>query len=76
MPETRIIITSGEPAGIGPDIIASIDPASFEAKLTVIGDRNLLQSRAAALGSKIKFTDNADAPSPGNAMAIIDRTLG
>jgi 4-hydroxythreonine-4-phosphate dehydrogenase len=76
MPEPRIIITSGEPAGIGPDIIASIDPASFDAKLTVIGDRDMLQSRAAALGSKIKFTEYADAPIPGNAIAIIDQPLG
>ncbi len=76
MPEPRIIITSGEPAGIGPDIIASIDPVSFDAKLTVIGDRDMLQSRAAALGSKIEFTEYTDASIPGNAIAIIDHPLG
>ena len=76
MPEPRIIITTGEPAGIGPDIITSIDPARFEADLTVIGDRNMLQSRAAALGSKIEFTENADVPIPGRAIAIIDQPLG
>jgi len=76
MPEPRIIITSGEPAGIGPEIIASIDPDRFDAKLTVIGDRNMLHSRAAALGSTIKFTEYADVPIPGNAITIIDRPLG
>jgi 4-hydroxythreonine-4-phosphate dehydrogenase len=76
MPEFRIIITSGEPAGIGPDIIASIDPARFDASLTVIGDRDMLQSRAVALGAKFKFIEYADAPIPANAIAIIDQPLG
>jgi 4-hydroxythreonine-4-phosphate dehydrogenase len=75
MPESRIIITSGEPAGIGPDIIASIDPARFDAELTVIGDRDMLQSRIAALGSKIEFTEYAEQPNPGT-IAIIDQPLG
>jgi len=75
MPEPRIIITAGEPAGIGPDIIASIDPARFEADLTVIGDRNMLQSRAAALGSNIEFTEYTDVPVPGKTIAVIDLPL-
>jgi len=75
MPEPRIIITAGEPAGIGPDIIASIDPARFEADLTVIGDRNMLQSRAAALGSNIEFTEYTDVPDPGKTIAVIDLPL-
>jgi 4-hydroxythreonine-4-phosphate dehydrogenase len=75
MPEPRIIITTGEPAGIGPDIIASIDPSRFSAGLTVIGDRNMLQSRAAALGSKIEFTDHTDEPDSGKTIAIMDQPL-
>ena len=30
MHEARIIITSGEPAGIGPDIIAKINPSDLK----------------------------------------------
>jgi 4-hydroxythreonine-4-phosphate dehydrogenase len=75
MPEPRIIITAGEPAGIGADIIASIEPARFDANLTVIGDRSMLQSRAAALGSKIEFTEYAEVPIHANAIAVIDQPL-
>ncbi len=75
MPEPRIIITSGEPAGIGPDIIAAIDPDRFDADLVVIGDRNMLQSRAAALGSKIKFVDYDNGGIPANTVAVIDQPL-
>jgi 4-hydroxy-L-threonine phosphate dehydrogenase PdxA len=42
MPEPRIIITTGEPAGIGPDIIASIDPSRFSAGLTVIDRKSVV----------------------------------
>lgn len=75
MHETRIIITSGEPAGIGPDIIAKIEPARFSAQLAVVGDAKMLQARAAALGSKIKFADYDSGTSAADTVAIIDQPL-
>lgn len=46
-----IAITSGEPAGIGPDIIlTALTEQSFEARLIVLADSQLLQERAQALG--------------------------
>jgi len=75
MPEARIIITSGEPAGIGPDIIAGIDPSRHDARLVVIGDRQMLEARAAALGSKIEYTSLDEKPAGGAAIEIIDQPL-
>jgi 4-hydroxythreonine-4-phosphate dehydrogenase len=75
MHKPRIIISSGEPAGIGPDIIASIDPGKFDARLVVIGDRGMLQSRAIALGSKNSFCDFSEGLAPDNAIEIIDQPL-
>lgn len=46
----RIAITSGEPAGIGPDICLALAEHKFSARLIVLGDRDLLQSRAEMLG--------------------------
>jgi len=57
----RIIITTGEPAGIGPDITVQIAQKNIDADIVVIGDPNLLQDRASVLGlplSLIEF-DNA-----------------
>lgn len=46
-----IAITSGEPAGIGPDIILSaLSEQTFHARLVVLADPELLQARAKALG--------------------------
>lgn len=74
MPEPRIVITSGEPAGIGPDIIAGIKPENFKASLVVIGDRELLQSRTQALGSSIRFCDDADTAKV-NSIQLIHQPL-
>lgn len=57
MPEPLLAITAGEPAGIGPDIIAELQPQRFDANLVIIGDRSLLQSRAASQGKHNLFTD-------------------
>lgn len=46
----RIAITSGEPAGIGPDLCVTLDAAEFDAELVLIGDPGLLDRRARELG--------------------------
>jgi 4-hydroxythreonine-4-phosphate dehydrogenase len=47
----RIAITSGEPAGIGPELCAQLAAhGDFGADLCILGDRELLQSRARAIG--------------------------
>jgi 4-hydroxythreonine-4-phosphate dehydrogenase len=75
MHKSRVIISSGEPAGIGPDIVASLDPGKFDARLVVIGDREMLQSRAIALGSKILFCDFSEGLAPDNAIEVMDQPL-
>ncbi len=45
----RIAITSGEPAGIGPDLCSALNAAEFNAELVLIGDPSLLQARAREL---------------------------
>ncbi len=57
----RIAITSGEPAGIGPDLCAMIAQKTFDADIVVIGDPNVIQSRAEqrSLPLEIKIFDPA-----------------
>jgi len=45
-----LAITTGEPAGIGPDIIVQIAQKAWSQPLVIIGDKNLLEKRAAMLG--------------------------
>jgi len=46
----RIALTAGEPAGIGPDLCAMLAQRLPDADITVIADRNLIETRAAQLG--------------------------
>lgn len=45
----RIAISTGEPAGIGPDLCLAIFSYTFDAELVLIGDPDLLSERAASL---------------------------
>ncbi|HEX5803656.1 MAG TPA: 4-hydroxythreonine-4-phosphate dehydrogenase PdxA [Azospira sp.] len=45
-----IAVTSGEPAGIGPELCLRLADEAFPARLIVLGDRDLLAARAAAIG--------------------------
>lgn len=45
----RIVITPGEPAGIGPDIVVKIAQQQWTAELVAVGDPDLLSARAKAL---------------------------
>ena len=46
----RIVITSGEPAGVGPDACVSLAQRDWEADLVVAADAALLAATAEALG--------------------------
>src|ERR1700675_1587775 len=55
-----LALTSGEPAGIGPDITIKAWLRRNELKLPpfyLLGDRNHLSDRAKALGLKVRFAD-------------------
>ena len=50
MSQPRIVITAGEPAGIGPDVVLRALQSELAAKIAVITDINVLQGRADLLG--------------------------
>ena len=72
MPDPRIVITSGEPAGIGPDILAAIDPSSFGARLSIVGDIEMLSSRAASLDAEIEFVEAGGITDPARRRRFAD----
>src|SRR5512135_399891 len=51
MTRPRIAITTGEPAGIGPEISVIALDDRIEADVTLIGDESLLAARARAVGA-------------------------
>ena len=52
----RLVITAGEPAGIGPDVVLGALQSPFAAEIAVIGDMLILEQRAIALGMDLQFS--------------------
>ena len=58
-----IVVSSGEPAGIGPDISLALASRPFAARLAVLGDLELMRSRARLLGERVELSACSE---PGN----------
>ncbi len=65
MPPPRLILTCGEPAGIGPDLCIDIAGRAWPCELVVAGDIEVLQARAGQLKKSLTVLPY----SPGNAPA-------
>ncbi|WP_386070793.1 4-hydroxythreonine-4-phosphate dehydrogenase PdxA [Tahibacter sp. UC22_41] len=58
----RLAITLGEPAGIGPELVAELAHSDIAADLIAIGDANLLQSAAASRGRHLDLVEDDGQP--------------
>jgi 4-hydroxythreonine-4-phosphate dehydrogenase len=83
-----VVVTSGEPSGIGPDICLALAHAQRPARLVILGDRDLLAARARQLGTTLDGLDIRHIPlrapctagrlDPANApyvLALLDAAL-
>ena len=52
-----LALTSGEPAGIGPDLCLHLAGSARDCDIVVLADKDLLQQRAACLGLNIRLED-------------------
>lgn len=65
----RIAITSGEPAGIGPDICVMLAQQKINADITLIGDLNVLLARAKQLELTFDTSKVLHIPAPSPVTA-------
>lgn len=62
-----LALTSGEPAGIGPDLCIALSQHKLPAKVVVLGDADLLRERASLLGVSIDIQPpEVEACEPGS----------
>jgi 4-hydroxythreonine-4-phosphate dehydrogenase len=74
----RIALTSGEPAGIGPELCLAAARAPLPVELICLADRSLLAERAAQLGWPINLRDydpNNRQPSQPNTLTVLHTPL-
>ena len=73
-----LVITSGEPAGIGPDLCVQLAAAPPEIPFVVIADKNLLQQRAEQLGIALQvrnFSAAQESVGKPNILSVIQVPL-
>ena len=56
-PAPLVALTAGEPAGIGPDLCATIAGHAFAGRVVILGDRAVLSERARARGLAFEVPD-------------------
>ena len=60
----RLALTAGEPAGVGPELLARLATTPLAAGLVAITDRDLLQRAATRCGVAIELRDDDGPPRP------------
>ncbi|KMN37388.1 4-hydroxythreonine-4-phosphate dehydrogenase [Chromobacterium sp. LK1] len=66
-----LAITTGEPAGVGPDLALRLTEAGVDARCVLIGDKSLLAARARQLGLALPLHDYvADTPAPTQGLEV------
>ena len=53
----RIVVTAGEPSGIGPDLILELAEQTWPVELIICADLSLIKQRAILLNKNIEFID-------------------
>jgi 4-hydroxythreonine-4-phosphate dehydrogenase len=75
----RVVVTSGEPAGIGPDLCVALATRDWPVELVVAADPCLLDERAAALGASVKLQafepDRTPTPSRCGELKVLAQAL-
>lgn len=78
MPSGQIIITVGDPAGVGPEItcraLADMDPA-LRARVRVVGPRPMLERAATLVSAPIRFDSGPVGPDGDGAVRLDDIAL-
>ena len=53
----RIVVTAGEPAGIGPDLVLALSKEGWDHQIIVCADKTMLAERAKQLGIEVTLHD-------------------
>ncbi len=68
----NLIISSGDPAGIGLDLCVFLAFKKFKADITVIGNKNAINSRAKLYKKNIVFSEKKGIHSGKGELKVLD----
>lgn len=75
----RIVVTAGEPAGIGPDLCVMLAHQPLDAQLVVVANTEMLQARAKSLNltlNTVTYDANINQAHAGNgSLTVLDQSI-
>ena len=72
MQEKPLVITAGEPAGVGPELCNALVGTRFEKHVVVVGDRRQIDERLAIVDTPFPVEVEPGKPTPANAKTTLD----
>jgi 4-hydroxythreonine-4-phosphate dehydrogenase len=77
MPRAPLVVTAGEPAGIGPDLCVQLAQQPHHPAIVVIADPDLLQQRAGQLGMplRVRHYQGGDVTTAAGELSVIPVAL-
>jgi 4-hydroxythreonine-4-phosphate dehydrogenase len=69
--EKPLVITAGEPAGVGPELCNALVGTRFEERVVIVGDRRQIDERLAILDTPFPVEVAPGQPSPANAATLL-----
>ena len=67
-----LVVTAGEPAGIGPELCNALVESDFRDRVVIIGDRRQLDARLNVIDVPFPVAVEPGQPSPANAQTLLD----
>lgn len=71
-PIKPLVVTAGEPAGIGPEICSALADSVFATDVVIIGDASLLDNRLQVIDTPFPAPAIYGKPDPANAKTLLD----
>ena len=67
-----LVVTAGDPAGVGPELCNALAATPLARQLVVVGDRRQLDARLEVIDTPFPVAVTPGRPDPGNARTLID----
>jgi 4-hydroxythreonine-4-phosphate dehydrogenase len=71
-PDKPLVITAGEPAGIGPELCNRLVATPYCDQVVVVGDRRQIDDRLAVIDTPFPVETRPGQPTPANAQTLLD----
>ena len=71
-PDRPLVVTAGEPAGIGPELCNALGESPYADDVVIIGDRRLIKGGLRVIDTPFPEAVIPGSPNPANAQSLID----